>query len=255
MDAESNDFHYDPLQSDRHIRLLKITELSSDDAEPQPCSFSLIHVSLDDNFPFEAVSYAWGDPTLNHTMRLSTSSGSTQLAITRSVFEALPYLAGFAKDETRHLWIDQLCIDQKNLEERGRQVTLMGQIYSSALRTLIWLGPEDPGQQVIQLSQRELPNRVRDGDEQQDRIVEMAPTQLLIEAMHVADRYIHTTDFQVLSENLHDIVESFMEEYSINEPWIEACSTSLETFLQRPWFERGWVFQEYVLSKLTKDFI
>ncbi|KAL1638651.1 hypothetical protein SLS58_008682 [Diplodia intermedia] len=147
MDAESNDFNYEALQSDRHIRLLKITGLSSDDAEAQPCSFSLIHVSLDDNFPFEAVSYAWGDPTLSHTMCLSTSSGSKQLAITHSVFEALPYLARVAKEETGHLWIDQLCIDQKNLEERGRQVRLMGEIYSSALRTLIWLGPEEPGQQ------------------------------------------------------------------------------------------------------------
>lgn len=38
------------------------------------------------------------------------------------------------------LWIDQLCIDQSNLTERGRQVLLMARIYPSAGETFIWLG-------------------------------------------------------------------------------------------------------------------
>jgi hypothetical protein len=40
----------------------------------------------------------------------------------------------------RLLWIDAICIDQGNLEERNRQVKLMGQIYSDANEVLAWLG-------------------------------------------------------------------------------------------------------------------
>lgn len=40
----------------------------------------------------------------------------------------------------RMLWIDALCIDQSNLEERSEQVDLMGLIYSKATEVRIWLG-------------------------------------------------------------------------------------------------------------------
>jgi hypothetical protein len=38
------------------------------------------------------------------------------------------------------LWIDALCIDQTNNEERNHQVAHMGSIYSRASRVVIWLG-------------------------------------------------------------------------------------------------------------------
>ena len=39
------------------------------------------------------------------------------------------------------LWIDALCIDQENDQERNHQVGLMGRLYSSARTVLVWLGP------------------------------------------------------------------------------------------------------------------
>jgi hypothetical protein len=40
----------------------------------------------------------------------------------------------------RMLWADAICIDQRNLEERKRQVGLMDYIYTRASTVLIWLG-------------------------------------------------------------------------------------------------------------------
>ena len=40
----------------------------------------------------------------------------------------------------RILWIDAICIDQKNDEERAQQIQLMAKIYSQASRVLVWLG-------------------------------------------------------------------------------------------------------------------
>jgi FAD/FMN-containing dehydrogenase len=42
-------------------------------------------------------------------------------------------------EKDRVLWIDALCIDQNNNEERGEQVQQMGSIYSKAERVIIWL--------------------------------------------------------------------------------------------------------------------
>ena len=42
----------------------------------------------------------------------------------------------------RRLWVDQICINQEDLEERSAQVKAMSIIYKSAARVLVWLGAE-----------------------------------------------------------------------------------------------------------------
>ena len=39
------------------------------------------------------------------------------------------------------LWIDQLCIDQHNVQERNHQVSRMFEIYGKAKNVIVWLGP------------------------------------------------------------------------------------------------------------------
>jgi hypothetical protein len=41
---------------------------------------------------------------------------------------------------TRLLWVDALCIDQKNKIELGDQVAKMGAIYAAAANVIVWLG-------------------------------------------------------------------------------------------------------------------
>lgn len=38
------------------------------------------------------------------------------------------------------LWIDALCINQANVDERKSQRQLMGQIYRSSRKVIVWLG-------------------------------------------------------------------------------------------------------------------
>ena len=40
------------------------------------------------------------------------------------------------------LWIDAICIDQRNFSERGQQVFRMADMYSKARGVVLWLGPE-----------------------------------------------------------------------------------------------------------------
>ncbi|OCK76902.1 HET-domain-containing protein, partial [Lepidopterella palustris CBS 459.81] len=40
----------------------------------------------------------------------------------------------------RMIWVDAICIDQDNFEEKSHQIQLMAKIYSKAIRALAWLG-------------------------------------------------------------------------------------------------------------------
>lgn len=47
------------------------------------------------------------------------------------------------RNDTAFLWVDAVCINQDDLEEKMTQIKLMGDIYSLAERTVIWLGPAE----------------------------------------------------------------------------------------------------------------
>lgn len=64
----------------------------------------------------------------------------------------------------RELWIDALCIDQHNLEERASQVARMPAIYQRACHVIAWLGPESATtarafELLTQLGQHKLPKK------------------------------------------------------------------------------------------------
>ena len=66
-----------------------------------------------------------------------------QWPITTNLEAALRYLS--YSDVERVLWIDAICIDQSNVEERNHQVPLMKTIYSNADAVQVWLGEPTDG--------------------------------------------------------------------------------------------------------------
>ena len=95
---------------------------------------SLKHVSFKNTIPYEALSWVWGDPQ----PRASISLDNGSLPITRSLEQALRHLR--SATGTRTLWVDAICINQRNIAERNRQVVLMKNIYSTCTTDLVWLG-------------------------------------------------------------------------------------------------------------------
>lgn len=89
--------------------------------------------------PYEALSYVWGDPTVTETIRLD---GDSVLQLTSSIADVLRRVR--LPSRTRTVWADQICVNQKDMAERSQQVKLMGSVYRSAERVLVWLG-RDPG--------------------------------------------------------------------------------------------------------------
>jgi hypothetical protein len=119
-------FRYSPLDGQHSTRLVRVR---------QDGNFDIVPVNLADAPPYEAVSYVWGKPKLDHPMYIGDSE---VLYITKNLYQALPRLRQHQK--TGYLWIDQIVINQSDLAERGRQVKLMKDIYEGADRVLVWIG-------------------------------------------------------------------------------------------------------------------
>ncbi|KAJ3538231.1 hypothetical protein NM208_g6001 [Fusarium decemcellulare] len=84
---------------------------------------------------FEALSYTWGDASDLRPITVNDIS----IRVTTNLHSALLYLR--QPTQSRVLWIDALCINQADTQEKEHQVQRMGQIFSSATTVLAWLGP------------------------------------------------------------------------------------------------------------------
>jgi hypothetical protein len=127
---------YRPLGTKRdEIRLLKLLPSSGNDSEPIKCS--LEHAEFRQNPSYEALSYTWG--TQQQTEPIIIVDGKS-VRVRENLWLALENLR--QPFEHRILWVDAICIDQNNIEERNRQVRLMPFIYQRAQSVAVWLGPD-----------------------------------------------------------------------------------------------------------------
>jgi len=98
------------------IRLLHLQPHS--EAEPDLISCTVSVGNLDDeDCTYEALSYEWGDPT---NTSFSIMIDSRRMAVRENLWWALWHIR--QRETVRVMWVDALCIDQKNLKERNHQV-------------------------------------------------------------------------------------------------------------------------------------
>jgi len=83
---------------------------------------------------YEALSYCWGDPEITEMI----SCDDIMVPVTRNLEAALRNLR--LGDQTRMLWVDAICINQKKISERSYQVSIMALIYKYAAQIVVWLG-------------------------------------------------------------------------------------------------------------------
>ncbi|KAH8591128.1 heterokaryon incompatibility protein-domain-containing protein [Bisporella sp. PMI_857] len=127
-------YKYEPLEARRsHIRLLTLHP-SQDGRDPITCSVEPHLLELSP--PYEALSYAWGNP--NDMCPTPIDINDDPINIATNLEAALRVLR--YHDRTRILWIDALCINQTDVQEKNCQIAMMGSIYEKADNVLIWLG-------------------------------------------------------------------------------------------------------------------
>lgn len=144
--------HYDPLPKKRGaIRLLKLFSSSSNNpyVECELITPKEDSGELEDgntHIQYEALSWCWG--TEGKTSYISIRKGQRTYAkyVSPGLFAALRALRHHQK--IRYLWVDAICIDQENLNEKNHQVEMMAEIYGNAVRVCIWLGDATNTSQV-----------------------------------------------------------------------------------------------------------
>lgn len=132
MGAEDT-YVYDALTDQASIRLLIIRK--GWPSQKLQCNFEVVQLG----FPkeYEAVSYVWGCPDTTCSIMVD----GKRLAITQSAFDIIHRRRSALLDQL--VWIDQICINQVDTEEKASQVQIMGQIYKEASRVIAYLGTSE----------------------------------------------------------------------------------------------------------------
>ncbi|KAJ8126095.1 hypothetical protein O1611_g7544 [Lasiodiplodia mahajangana] len=201
-------YEYSPVIEDDGIRIFFLEPAESRDEELRG---SLQHISLSQYYgeliePYTALSYVWGDPTPVDRILL----GDHELGIAANLSSALRDL----RDVSRplRLWADAVCINQKNIPERSRQVALMGRIFRDASNTIIYFGSL---------------NAHLDG------IIELVKQHAYL-------------------DNPKDISRNpliYCRDKESGGYDISLVDAAYHSLLPNPWFRRIWVLQELVLSR------
>ncbi|KAH7093314.1 heterokaryon incompatibility protein-domain-containing protein [Paraphoma chrysanthemicola] len=131
----TSEFSYEPLDlGNRQIRLLKV--LVGNFEDPICCDIQTFDLTAHPTYT--ALSYTWDHPDEKSAFVLCADK-------TLKVGQNLWYfLRQFRERDVANnalLWIDAICIDQKNIPERNHQVGQMRVIYSMATSVIVWLGP------------------------------------------------------------------------------------------------------------------
>ena len=154
-----------PLVAERReIRILSLAPGASDEV----LRGDLIVESVnDDDLHYTALSYTWSGPVSQSAIII----GGVPLHVTENLELALRRVRGPIRP--RNMWVDAICINQNDDEEKCVQVSLMGDIYAGATRTVVWLGEKsvdsDVAMDFIHSLRQRAPDRpeifIHDSDE------------------------------------------------------------------------------------------
>ncbi|MCJ1432598.1 hypothetical protein MMC27_001955 [Xylographa pallens] len=219
-------FPYRPLKSEREFRFLVLEPGLVDD----PICCRVLHAEIDNAPSFEALSYVWaqvpgvqiiqcyqddyagdGDlaQRLSHRSVRPLYADITDFTVTSNLFAALRRLR--YPQRSRILWTDQVCINQRDLQERSTQVSIMRDIYSQAFQVLVWLG---------------------DGSPEDDDVMDFVP--------------YFASCLRRLNQN--DIMRYPLYLYGLPNMSMSIWP-AFEAFLRKPWFSRVWTAPEVIVSQ------
>lgn len=159
--------------------------------------------------PYQALSYVWGVSTPYSYLIIEGHS----LPITQNLTDALKSLRN--QEGEILIWIDSVCINQADNEEKGHQVAIMSTIYHTAAQVVVWLGAE----------------RYRSVDDLQALRYFVDCSAVDIEAPWYGPRTRDGGKDSIVSQEM---------------------VKGLQDILQRPWWSRIWTVQEAVLAQQVK---
>lgn len=219
-EVQPSGLEYESLK-DKEIRLLRF---KWEETPSGPFELQLQHREIHAAPFYIALSYVWGDPNKTKPIRID----SREVSVTENLFNALLHIyellttfeEAFYRDSGNDIavffWIDAICINQQDMDEKSRQISMMQEIYSTAYTVLIWLGTlEDCG-------------------------VDPNVTSILLAFAELNSPPI---DFR------RRMVGIWPRDEDLNPTVAVELLGFYKNLLHSDWFRRQWVLQEYTLSQ------
>lgn len=143
------------------IRLLSFSPSEHDTVS---CRFQVF--SLEECPPYTALSYMWGDenPITDSNVLIDGLPFSIRENLGQALRRIQANIDAGNFGASFLLWVDALCINQEDLQERSHQVSMMGRIYSGAELVLVWLGEENYYSRMAMRFLKETPSKILTGD-------------------------------------------------------------------------------------------
>lgn len=131
-------FKHDPLPDPAsHFRLLEILDDHDDDRSQTShikCELTTWPADPDTLPSYHAISYTWGEHDSNIIIRVNGKPFPVRTNCEFVLRQARRH------GQSRYYWVDAICIDQSNLDEKSKQVVMMGNIYRRAAHVLACVG-------------------------------------------------------------------------------------------------------------------
>ncbi|KAI0187058.1 heterokaryon incompatibility protein-domain-containing protein [Xylaria flabelliformis] len=140
------EYKYEPLpKSQNGERWIRVLDLFPSTDREEPVRGRLRTILLNESSRYNAISYVWGD-AIDNTATVLVKDNDTQSQfysnkVRKNLLEGLRVFR--LANQERTLWVDALCINQEDRDERSQQVGLMGLIFWLAESVLIWLGRDE----------------------------------------------------------------------------------------------------------------
>ncbi|KAM6479445.1 heterokaryon incompatibility protein-domain-containing protein [Trichoderma sp. SZMC 28011] len=211
------DFKYTPLNLEKPaIRLLSLHP-GNENAMISCDVFQAELHQRDNTISYEALSYTWGYPGFSKLIHVNGCG----LNITRNLYYALRSLR--YQDRQRVLWIDAVCIDQRNDKEKGHQVGQMWNIYKQADSVIFRLGLGSGWTDILMETLQRLQK------------------ESLQHACRAWSRRDHRWE-DLWTCSFKPVLES-------HKATLWQLAGGLEEILKHPWFRRVWILQEVAFAK------
>ncbi|KAJ9655094.1 hypothetical protein H2198_005950 [Neophaeococcomyces mojaviensis] len=143
LSKEQNSLRFQPLNlSQNEIRLIKFVDLTPN----APLELRLDHFALLHAPQYVALSYCWGENLQPYTVQINDKA----VTINPNLHHALAALRKHCSQAVEeYFWIDALCIDQNNEEEKGAQISRMASLFQRASQVVAYLGQPDHDSGIV----------------------------------------------------------------------------------------------------------
>lgn len=240
----SEAYVYRPLIASGRIRLLLLHPRHPND----PVACTMFETTLDRAPRFEAMSYTWGSPNKEYQIVVDRK----QVGVTSSAYHLLQDLSSIFLSQL--VWIDSICINQDDVEEKSQQVALMADIYTRASLVTVHLNSnttdvenvlKDTGRLFAKMKLQDMHTNIAGAARHNDS-ADICKLLLSSEAIQA---------FLIIQELRQGGLDGLSTSESNNPITYEGNTwkcNALARLLRQPWFERIWVVQEVVLASSAR---